>query len=72
MLYEGERIIRIISNRSAWKYGSWYEDLVEKEFTALAFSITEAEYTVEYNGEFYRLPMKDVEIVSDNSKPFQP
>lgn len=50
MLYEGERIIRIISNRNAWKYGSWYKDLVEKEFSTLAFSITEAEYTVEYNG----------------------
>lgn len=79
-VYGGKREITINSNKNAWKYGDWYKELVGTKVNAMMYSITEDEYTVEYNGEFKKLPGKDVTFIdlhkfyftfgSDDAFPF--
>lgn len=68
MIHTGERIVKVISTKAARKYGNWYQDLIGTEFSVLAYSICEAEYTVKYNDSFYRLPDDDITIVKDTEK----
>lgn len=64
----GRRIIRIKSTTAVRKYGHWYKDLLGTEFDVLMYSICEAEYTVKHGEDFKRLPVEDVEIVSDTKE----
>ena len=66
--YFGERVIQIASTRAARKYGNWYKALVGMKFTAIAYSITAAEYTVKHNSQFQFLPDEDVKVVKDTSR----
>jgi hypothetical protein len=65
----GKRMIRIINDDEAWKHGDWYKGLVGNEFSAMMYDIASAEYTVEHEGSYKRLPEKSVIIVSDTEEP---
>jgi len=65
MIKSGKRIIKIISDKDAWKYGGWYKELVGKEFSVIMYDIMSAEYMVYYEDTCMILPENSVEIVSD-------
>lgn len=69
MIYDGVRIVKIVSTKKARLWSDWYKDLVGQEFEVLMYDMIAAEYTVKHGDKFYRLPDEDVEVVSDTSQP---